>query len=101
MLRFKYHVKMWLSLLAKHFQKTTFVIKEVISDHENGSIIHFEHVEEKKTFAKPVAELFNTLSLLKHFDNMDIVEIGKLYAKDQFYKNKTISDITIPKENEK
>ena len=51
-------------------------------------IIHLTHFEKRKNLSIPIEDLFHNKKLLNKFNVDDIIEIGRLYARYKFTKDK-------------
>ena len=77
----------WIMLIKTHRQKTL-ILDGKTTDKSVGFIIHLTHVEKRKNLSIPIEDLFHNKKLLNKFNVDDIIEIGRLYARYKFTKDK-------------
>ncbi|MBY0379107.1 MAG: hypothetical protein K2P99_01760 [Burkholderiales bacterium] len=75
----------WIRLLLKNYYGSTYVIKRCTKIH-NNYVFTFLDTNLQKEFSADVTDLFNNTKMLNKFDDIDVIQIGEMYANTIFFK---------------
>ena len=76
----------WVKMLLKNHYGSIYVIIRC-TKISNNYVFTFLDTNLQKEFSADVVDLFNNTKILNKFDEVDVIQIGEMYANTIFFKN--------------